>query len=172
MPKPTDIHLLVGEQLREAGILASHITPQGYAHLRVLAEEKARAAPPVSSGSSEVTLEEIHDLLEPAIATKSLQGLAAITELQIERENVFADARLAAYLHALVGELPRHVIIVSDTYFSGEQVRSLLGQTQLRAVPFASVHTSSDAGTGKGADLWEHVLQELGHRGRPARASG
>ena len=55
----------------------------------------------VASGSSEVTLEEIHDLLEPAIATKSLQGLAAITELQIERENVFADARLVAYLDTL-----------------------------------------------------------------------
>jgi FMN phosphatase YigB (HAD superfamily) len=162
VPKPTDIHLLVGEQLREAGILASHITPQGYAHLRVLAEQKARALQHVASGSSEVTLEQIHDLLEPAIATKSLQGLAAITELQIERENVFADARLAAYLDALVGELPRHLIIVSDTYFSGEQLHSLLGQTQLQSVQFASVHTSSDAGTGKGAHLWERTLEELG----------
>jgi len=162
VPKPTDIHLLVGEQLREAGILASHITPEGYAHLRILAEEKSRSLQQTAHGSSEVTLEEIHDLLEPAIATKSLQGLAAITELQIERENVFADARLAAYLDALIGEIPRHLIIVSDTYFGGEQIRSLIGQTQLRGVQFASIYTSSDAGTGKGAQLWERVLQELG----------
>ena len=141
VPKPTDLHLLVGEQLRQAGVFASHITATGYAHLRVLAEWEARRRHVVANGSSEVTLDEIHDVLEPAVASKPLNGLGAATELQIERENLFADARLGGYLRRLNQELTVRFICVSDTYFSSDQLRSFLAQPQLRGVEFASIYT-------------------------------
>src|SRR5664280_3843376 len=42
VPKPTDVHLLVGRRLMAKGALAPHIDPRAYARLRVLAEEAAR----------------------------------------------------------------------------------------------------------------------------------
>jgi len=162
VPKPTDLHLLVGERLREAGVLASHITPSGYAHLRVLAEQEARRRQRAAIASNEVTLEEIHEVLEPAVAANALDGLGAATELRVEAENVFADLRLARYLRGLLNEESLPLIIVSDTYFSGDQLRSLLiGQPQLRGIEFQSIYTSSDARTGKGDHLWETVLRDL-----------
>jgi FMN phosphatase YigB (HAD superfamily) len=161
VPKPTDLHLLVGEQLRDAGVFASHITPSGYAQLRVLAEREARRRQLVAIGSNEVTLEEIHDVLEPAVGIGARRGLGAETELRVEAEHVFADARLARYLRRLSEEVSVPLLIVSDTYFSGDQLRRLLAQPLLRGIEFESVYTSSDARTGKGDHLWEKVLEDL-----------
>jgi len=162
VPKPTDLHLLVGGKLHVAGVFASHITPSGYAHLRVLAEQEARHRQFAATGSNEVTLEEIHEVLEPAVAAKALRGLGAATELQIEAEQVFVDARLVRYIREILNEVSVPLIIVSDTYFSGDQLRSLLARPpQLRGIEFDSIYTSSDAGTGKGEGLWKRVLQDL-----------
>ncbi len=162
VPKPTDVHLLVGTRLHKEGILAPHLTPHGYAYLRYLAEEEARRRQYAESGSAEVTLEQIHDVLEPAVAVRPLHGESVATELQVERENLFPDLRLASYVRELFKEVPLQLVAVSDTYFSVAQLRSLLDQQQLHGLEFASVYTSSSSGTGKGDRLWQTVLDDLG----------
>ncbi len=159
--KPTDLHLLVGTRLHQEGLLATHISNRGYAYLRFLAEEEARRRQKAVSGSSEVTLEQIHAVLEPSVAVRSLGGAFAETELDVERENLFADLRLATYVRELLKEVPLWLITVSDTYFSSTQLRSLLDQQELHGIEFKSVYTSSGAGTGKGDRLWQTVLDDL-----------
>lgn len=161
VPKPTDLHLLVGTRLNEKGLLASHISALGYSYLRFLAEEEARRRQKDVTGSSEVTLEQIHAVLEPSVATRSLNGAIAAIELEVEGENLFVDNRLANYVRALLKEVPLRLIAVSDTYFSVVELRSLLDQPELHGFEFESVYTSSAAGTGKGAQLWKAVLDDL-----------
>jgi FMN phosphatase YigB (HAD superfamily) len=162
VPKPSDIHLLTGTKLCTAGLLASHISPHGYSHLRHLAEEEARRRQMYVSGSTEVTLEQIHAVLEPSVAVRPLGGATARAELEVERENVFADLRLANYVRELLKEVPLRLIAVSDSYFSPTQIRSLLDQPELHGLEFELVYTSSGTGTGKGAQLWDTVIEDLG----------
>jgi FMN phosphatase YigB (HAD superfamily) len=161
VPKPTDVHLLVGTRLHQQGLLASHITPHGYAYLRFLAEEEARRRQESASGTREVTLEQIHAVFESSVAVRPLGGAMAVIELEVERENLFVDLRLANYVREVLKEVPLRLITVSDTYFSVTQLRSFLDQPQLHGIEFESLYTSSAAGSGKGDGLWQTVLEDL-----------
>jgi FMN phosphatase YigB (HAD superfamily) len=162
VPKPTDLHLLVGRRLKQLNVLMSHITPRGFARLRVLAEEEARRRKLASNSSGEVTLEEIHAILAPVVTTSESYEVLPDTELEVERDALFVDAKLAAYLRETLAVANARLIIVSDTYFSEAQLRSFLNHRDLFGVTFDRVYTSSDHRTGKGALLWETVLNDLG----------
>jgi FMN phosphatase YigB (HAD superfamily) len=162
VPKPTDVHLLVGRRLADTGALAPHIDPRAYARLRVLAEAEARRRKRRECGSSEVTLTEIHALLPPAITPALSADDVAGTELALEQEVTFADRRLAVYLRQVMADLPHLTLIaVSDTYYSASQLRTLFAACSLDDLPFGAVHTSSDHGTGKGDALWKVVVDDL-----------
>jgi FMN phosphatase YigB (HAD superfamily) len=162
VPKPTDVHLLVGRRLADTGALASHIDPRAYARLRILAEEEARRHKQRDCGSVEVTLSEIHAVLAPNVMPTLGVVEAAGHELAIEQEVNFADRRLAGYLQQVRAALPDlRLIAVSDTYFSAAQLRSLFAACSLGELPLANVYTSSDHGTGKGDELWKVVVEDL-----------
>jgi FMN phosphatase YigB (HAD superfamily) len=161
VPKPADVHLLVGTRLEEAGVLHRHITPQGFAKLRRLAEEVARKEKQVTSDSSEVALSEIYASLTPAVSSAWPAPELAAMELTVEGELLFVDRRFAACLSELLVTSPRPLVVVSDTYFSQDHLRSFLRQTPLRQLTFERIFTSSDHGTGKGAQLWETVIEAL-----------
>jgi FMN phosphatase YigB (HAD superfamily) len=162
VPKPTDLHLLVGERLHQADLLDSHIIPTGYAKLRILAEEEARRRKAKSNQTVEVALGEIHAVLAPAVAARSTADQLASYELEVERESLFIDLSLSRYLRQLLEDVPAMLIVVSDTYFSGEQLRAFLGHRDLEGVCIRRIFTSSDHGTGKGDRLWETVISDLG----------
>ncbi|HEX7443582.1 MAG TPA: HAD hydrolase-like protein, partial [Acidimicrobiales bacterium] len=163
VPKPTDVHLLVGRRLADQGALVGHIDAYGYSRLRILAEAEARRKKQDEHGSTEVTLAEIHAVLAPGILSPlGSEGTAAL-EMAVEREVTFADGRLTAYLDQVVGASPSlRLIAVSDTYFSAGELRGLFAAHPLGTLAFSDVYTSSGHGTGKGAGLWKAVVDDLG----------
>ena len=162
VPKPTDVHLLVGRRLADHGALAPHISPRAYARLRMLAESEARRCAQHDRGSSEVSLEEIHAIVAPSCMPGLSVEQAATHELAIEGELVFADLRLVGYLRQLADSSPElSLIAVSDTYYSPTQLRSLLEAASLGHLTLAAVFTSSDHGSGKGDQLWKRVVGDL-----------
>jgi FMN phosphatase YigB (HAD superfamily) len=162
VPKPTDVHLLVGRRLVDRDALAPHVDARAYARLRALAESEARRRKQQECGSSEVTLTDIHAVLPPTITPALSAEERAGIELAVEHEVTFADRNLSAYIRRVVTELPHLALIaVSDTYFGAAQLRSLLAANSLGDLPFAAVHTSSDHGTGKGDELWKVVVDDL-----------
>jgi FMN phosphatase YigB (HAD superfamily) len=163
VPKPNDVHLLVGRRLAERDALAPHLGARAYARLRTLAEREARSRKQRDHGSVEVTLEEIHAVLAPSATPGLSVDEAARNELAVERQVVFADLRLTDYLRHVVADVADVALVaVSDTYYSPAQVRSLLAATALADLPLADVYTSSDRGTGKGDALWKVVVEDLG----------
>jgi FMN phosphatase YigB (HAD superfamily) len=163
VPKPTDIHLLVGRRLHDRGALANHIDASGYSRLRILAEEEARRRKQEEQGTPEVTLAEIHTVLAAGIASSlGIEGTAA-EELEVEGEVTFADGRLVTYLEARLSITPTlRLIAVSDTYLSADQMGAIFARHGLDRLPFARIFTSSDHGTGKAGGLWKRVIDDLG----------
>ncbi len=161
VPKPADVHLLVGNRLEQSGALFRHISPQGYAKLRRLAEEESRERKVIETGSTEVTLADIHGLLAPAVGSVLPESELSSVEVAVEREFLFVNQDFARELIGLLKEIPLRVIVVSDTYFSESHLRSFLDQGPLKQVPFECVFASSDFDTGKGAHLWETVIKEM-----------
>jgi FMN phosphatase YigB (HAD superfamily) len=157
VPKPSDIHLITGKRLREAGYLKPHVSFQTYAYLRVLAEETARAKKERASGSVEVTLSEIHEVLAPGASIASPDQTAAI-ELDVERDHLMVDRRVVDFLRS---KEDLRLVIVSDTYFSESQMRDLLAFDELKPLEIERIFTSSDHSTGKAGNLWGLVSREL-----------
>jgi hypothetical protein len=167
VPKPTDVHLVVGSRLADAGALAAHIDPRAYARLRILAEAEARRIRQLELGSTEVSLADIHAVLAPSGASTLGVEEAVACELAVEQAVTFVDRRLAAYLHTVSANRPDLTLVaVSDTYFTPAQLRGLLSHALAHAglhdLSFATVYTSADRGTGKGAELWKLVVDDLG----------
>lgn len=160
VPKPTDAHLLLGRRLADEGILKPHVGPRVFARLRVLAEEEARARHQEAAGSPEVRLSEICALLAPAVSNEVSAADLAEREFENERSITFVDERLVSFLiKGLSADLA--VIAVSDSYFTAEQIKRLLGDHGADRVQFEKIYTSSDVGTGKGGNLWRHVIDDL-----------
>jgi hypothetical protein len=162
VPKPVDVHLLVGRRLFDEGLLLSHVGPEGFAKLRRIAEDEARRRTHLAIGSMEVTLGEIYDVLAPAVWTEQPGGLGGEVELAIEQELLFADLEICGLLKRFVDERALPWVVVSDTYFSGEQLRGLIENTLPSSLRPADVVTSSDMRTGKGSHLWETTIERLG----------
>jgi len=167
VPKPTDVFLLVGRRLADRGALAGHVDPRGFARLRLLAETEARRRRRDLDGSVEVGLAEIYEVFDRDV-TPGLQMPDLVNvEVEIEQERTFPDPQLAGYLRLALGDAARprgkslRLIAVSDTYFSEEQVRSMLAGPPLAGLVFERVFTSSDARTGKGDGLWKAVVEGL-----------
>ena len=159
VPKPSDIHLVVGQRLCASNELPGHLTPRLYSRLRILAEAEARNARSAADGSVEVDLLEIHRILAGATGGTPVEALIE-RELEVEREFVFPDRRLADFVRETASRRGLPVVAVSDTYLSSAQVTALLAGA-IPDLTFSRVFTSSDFRTGKGGQLWKMVLQQL-----------
>jgi FMN phosphatase YigB (HAD superfamily) len=142
---PRDVFGLVAKRAREHGLIEARITPSQFTSLRRTAEERARLAKRSASGSTEVTLREIYrawpGVLPDAAALSRL-------ELQIEGEVVYAHPGTLA----LVEEARARGLgtaLVSDTYFSHEELAALLAAAGISPRLFDVILTSSDAESSK-----------------------
>ena len=160
VPKPTDAHLLLGRNLADEGVLKPHVDPRIFARLRILAEEEARNRKSRLAGTSEVTLAEIYAVLTPGVTDRLSVSDMVAREVENERSLTFPDAALVAYIQANRDRYER-LVAVSDTYLSEEEIRSLFARHGIDDLGFSAIYTSSERGTGKGARLWEHVVQDL-----------
>jgi FMN phosphatase YigB (HAD superfamily) len=145
--QPSDVFLRVCARALERGLVQRHVTPGRFQVMRMAAEEAARRAQRVRTGSSEVTLLEIYAQVPPGVLAASCETLVTL-ETEVERELLYPHPRtlqavLAARKHGL------RTAILSDTYFSVEQVTLLLRAAGIAPETFDEILTSSQERVSK-----------------------
>jgi len=167
--EPVDAFPLVGRRLLERGVLAPHISPYTFDHVRQRAEWQARGVLQAEGGGVEVDLARIYAEVPPhvlragaaATINVEVQRAAAIdVEVQVEKELLLPDLDVAAVL-AEAQDRGKRLVAVSDTYFSEQQLRELLDVGPLAGLRFERIFASSAHGVGKGHGLFDLVLAEL-----------
>jgi len=162
VPEPKHAFLLLGQRLADAGALPDAVTPGQFARLRVQAEHQARLRSQKIRGTAEARLDEIWTMLLPA-----LPGIESVSDLinaevELEREVCRADVAVAELAERTLDKLGRPVYLLSDTYFSPDQLRRILRRPELAGIPFTGVYCSSDAGVSKSDGLFTHMLAASG----------
>ena len=162
VPEPADVFLQIGHQLADAGKLAHHVSAAAFADLRRAAERAAREKVQAVTGYREVTLADIYGAFADNIFASGFDIKArAAAELACERGLLVLDPDVVALIEA-AKKSGRRVILVSDTYFSGDQLRDFLA-----SVGFTSavdrLYVSCEAGKPKYRDLFDVILKDLGH---------
>ena len=126
VPEPEDVFLILGRQLTEAGQLRSHISPVGFAELRQQAQSVARERTQAATGSREVTLYDIYAEISDAIFADGFDTEARVqAELACESGQLILDEQIAELVRR-AKKYDTKVILVSDTYFSADNIRSFL----------------------------------------------
>ncbi|MGE4426735.1 MAG: HAD family hydrolase [Solirubrobacteraceae bacterium] len=159
--EPEDLFASLGERLLADGHLHGSLSPRGFGHLRRRAEIEARGTLAHATGSPEIRLNEIW-LRIPEWAHPGLSRADAITrEIALEREITVPDLDIAALL-TLATHRGLPVVAVSDTYFSSDQLRTLLERSGLDAVTWRAIVTSSDHRVNKAGTLFDRALERIG----------
>lgn len=140
----------------ELGIEGGSIEP------RCFAERHARKAEAFRSGRNEVRIEAIHARMLPG-ADEAAIAASVQKELDLEAGHCFGFGPVIALIEAAKARRMT-VIIVSDSYLSPEQLRTLIARAagEPVAAMIDRVFTSSDHGMSKGEGLFRAVLAELG----------
>jgi predicted HAD superfamily hydrolase len=159
VPRATDVFGLLGAKLREAGVAPQWLTDASFRQMRIAAERTARAEH--GSLGNEVSLFDIWQAMPlEMFEGAGLEGLVA-AEVEVERAVNVVDLDVATVLRtALKYEVP--VILVSDTYFTEDQLRHLLDRPELGSLADVRIFRSGQHGVDKANGLWEVVLRETG----------
>ena len=131
------------------------------ATLRVMSEDKARAANYIKQGSMEVKLRDIYQSAYPEITKQQINALAT-DELAAEMDACYAFPAVVELIR-LAHAKNKKIIIVSDTYFSELQLRFLLAsklpEDAMAAID--KVFCSCEYGKSKSFGLFKNVIEEL-----------
>jgi FMN phosphatase YigB (HAD superfamily) len=158
----THAFALLGQRLRQAGMLGEHVRPDVFAALRELAERRARTRLEAVSDAVEVNLDEIYAEFGQYVFAPGITRAACVTvELEIERELLIPDLNVAALLR-VAADSGKRLIAVSDTYFSESFIRSLLLMPTLGDLRFERVFVSNAYRKAKAKGLFKIVLEQLG----------
>jgi FMN phosphatase YigB (HAD superfamily) len=157
---PADVFVELGSRLAADGMLAPSLDPGSFGRLRRLAEERVRADRRKSEGDTEVRLTEIYEALPAWVFDDRSSEEALQAELGLEQEIIVPDLDVVDLLERAV-ERGKTIVAISDIYFSADQLRYLLSQPQLGALPFRHVFTSSDHRDGKAGKLFDIALAAL-----------
>lgn len=155
-PKPIDLFLELGNRLIERNILASPRSANGFALLRKEVESHARQTQLYQRGMTEVTLEQIYEAF-PDCTFSVDRNVAKEVELEVEREFLVADKNLIETLQS-VAKTNKSLVICSDTYFSQEQMSSLVEHSGIPTDLFDRIYASSEYGISKSEGLISKVL--------------
>lgn len=136
--------------------------PGGAIWSRTRAETRARRRALAADGRREVTIEEIYRSLCPAASDAELAD-AIGRELGAEARHCYGFAPVAELIRR-ARQRGLQVIIVSDTYLSEQQLRSLIAAAAGDEIAslIDRVFCSSAYGLPKALGLFEHVLADLG----------
>ncbi|WP_131745668.1 HAD-IA family hydrolase [Frankia sp. Cppng1_Ct_nod] len=162
VPEPAHAFLLLGHRLAAAGLLAPSVSPAQFAQLRVHAETRARQRSKSLRDTLEARLDEIWSLLLPALHSSDSVDDLVMLEVNLERDVCRADLAVAELAELAITKLGRPVYLVSDTYFSPDQLARLLHRPELAGIRFTKILTSSHAGMSKSDGLFTHVLADAG----------
>ena len=151
VPRPTDVFLLLADEVRARGGLHASSSRESFVCERVRAEERARRRTP----TMEVTLADVWAEFPRGYLRGLEPARVAEIELEVERRLVRTDPDVRDLLaHARARGL--RTALVSDTYFTAEQVRALAGvETDFTLV-------SCEHGLSKHAGLHRVLLEQSG----------
>ncbi len=129
---------------------------------RIWAETKARRVVPFQRGEDEVTIEDIYSNMMPTASKAQVQAKVD-AELEAEARNCYGFKPTAELMRAAKAR-GLEIIIVSDTYLSKEQLRTLIGRAAGEdvATMIDRVFCSCEYGYSKSGGLFVPVLAELG----------
>jgi hypothetical protein len=161
VPEPVDAFVLLGSHLREQGVLRDGISPELFARLRERAELRARGRVAAAGGVPEVRLDAIHREMPGHLYTVPAADVADL-EVDFEKTITFPDLEIVRLAERAQSEHGLRIVLVSDTYFSGAELRRILDREPFDALKIDDVFTSSQYGTGKGFGLYRTVLEILG----------
>lgn len=140
----------------ELGLEGGSIEP------RVFAERKARKMRAQKDGRSEVTIEAIHARMIPG-ADEAELAAAVRREIDAEARHCFGFAPVMDLIRDAKARGLK-VIIVSDSYFSAEQLRELIARSAGSGIAdlIDRVFTSSEYGMSKTEGLFTPVIAAMG----------
>ena len=156
---PTDLFWGLGEELSRRKILTEEFGPGKFMQARIIAERRARARKVRQGIFHEVTLAEIYDEfvgLSPA-ARKSAAG----AEVAHEASFTLPDPTICAAID-FASALGKEILIVSNTYFTREQLAHLVERKTSYAFPIENIYVSSEYGIDKEHGLLPLVLEAHG----------
>lgn len=162
VPEAQDAFWLLGNDLKQKGHLAAHVSPGQFAELRPAAERKVRSIKELASGSREITLEDVYALLPDSLfATDFDIARRCQHETAFECGLMVGDVEVAALLNAARAAGVK-TMLVSDTYFSGEDLRRFI-KAAFGGVPplFDRLVVSNEEGRPKWRDLFDHLIPTL-----------
>jgi FMN phosphatase YigB (HAD superfamily) len=159
VPRPADAFGLLAVRLRQDGKLPDWVTDASFRRMRIAAEREARLAR--GSLGSEVSLFDIWramplDIFRPVGIEELVQA-----EVELERAVTVVDLDIANVIQ-LAKKYDIPVTLVSDTYFTEEQLAYLLDRPELGSMRDVRVFRSHQHGADKASGLWEIVLKDLG----------
>lgn len=142
-PTPEDLFLILGRKLKNEGWLIPGILPEGFAHLRILAEQTARYKKEKASGSPKVTLKEIYWQLSGIFPRITIEELAAGKQGIFDEADVDALVAFEVDLNDQLLELNREivsliayahdkkvsVVLVADTFFELPHIQKFLSKS-------------------------------------------
>ncbi|MBB5217794.1 hypothetical protein DYE49_08415 [Treponema rectale] len=144
--KPTDLFLLIGHALE---------IPDFY-QIRINAEKKVRQEKFEKTGNYEITISDIYKVIERRTGISADKGIQ--TELEYEKRYCFANPYMKRVYDMLV-ELGKKIIITSDMYIPGEQMKEIL--TSCGYTNYENLYVSCDYGTSKrSGGLYEIVKSD------------
>lgn len=154
---------LLGQELRDRGVLRGDVDPELFARVRTAAETRARKRQDEADAAS-VTLRGIYEHFPgPLLAASGARELAVETEVELERDLLVPDLDVLE-LVAAAREREMVIVTVSDTCLSEDQLRSVLDQPLLGEAPLQAMFLSTSYGVGKAGGLFSHVLEKLGRQ--------
>ncbi|MBO9671669.1 MAG: hydrolase [Sphingobium sp.] len=129
---------------------------------RIWGETKARRVVPFQRGEDEVTIEDIYGNMMPTASKAQVQAKVD-AELEAEARNCYGFKPTVELMRAAKAR-GLEIIIVSDTYLSKKQLRTLIGRAAGEdvAAMIDRVFCSCEYGYSKGGGLFVPVLAELG----------
>lgn len=156
---PEDIFVEAAKLGLARKVLPSHISPDTFKELRVLAAGKARNKRNEKKGNREVTLKEIYEELPSnLINIKELKEI----ELEIERKHIYLNEAISSLI-ADANKRGLRVILLSDMYLNLEEMKSLLLAAEFDLTLVGEIIISSEYEVSKAnQDLYEVLLSKTG----------
>ncbi|TDD32548.1 HAD family hydrolase [Actinomadura sp. KC06] len=159
VPRPTDAFALLGSRLRDAGLCPPWVTDATFRRMRIAAEEAARRGR--DALGTEVSLFDIWRAMPAGVFGSAPLDQLAGAELRLERELTVVDLDVAELVRA-ARKQDVQVVLVSDTYFTEDQLAHLLDRPELGPLDDVRIFRSNQHGTDKASGLWEIVLRDIG----------
>jgi predicted HAD superfamily hydrolase len=157
--EPGDLFAEVGRQLEQHRLLRCEMSPGAFRAVRATAEAKAREAIARSGRCPELKLADIYAELGEVVSDR-----AAATELEfaIERRVCFANPAMISFVQH-VRQLGCQTAIVSDTYFTAEQLVRLLEDQDVPRSLFDRMFVSCERGRAKwhNGTLYQDLLRQF-----------